>query len=115
MMRSNGCELGFAFDGDCDRVAVLERGRTLDNDRLLFALAKYMSENGMLRKDMVVGTVLTNRGVEMALNGLNLRLLRSDVGDANVFHLMSKRALISAGSAAGIFCLATLRRAATRF
>lgn len=35
MMRSNGCELGFAFDGDCDRVAVLERGRTLDNDRLL--------------------------------------------------------------------------------
>ena len=105
MMRSNGCELGFAFDGDCDRVAVLERGRTLDNDRLLFALAKYMSENGMLRKDMVVGTVLTNRGVEMALNGLNLRLLRSDVGDANVFHLMSKKGVNLGGERSGHFLL----------
>ncbi len=64
-----------------------------------------MSENGMLRKDMVVGTVLTNRGVEMALNGLNLRLLRSDVGDANVFHLMSKKGVNLGGERSGHFLL----------
>ncbi|MBS1416601.1 MAG: hypothetical protein HPY94_05650 [Clostridia bacterium] len=105
MMKSNGSELGFAFDGDCDRVAVIERGHSLDNDRLLYALAKYMSEKGLLKKDMVVGTVLTNRGVEMALNGLKLRLLRSDVGDANVFHLMTKKGVNLGGERSGHFLL----------
>lgn len=105
MMKSNGCDLGLAFDGDCDRVAVAERGVTLDNDRLLFALAKYMAEKGLLTKDMVVGTVLTNRGVENALNSIGLRLLRSDVGDANVFHLMSKKGVNLGGESSGHFLL----------
>lgn len=52
-----------------------------------------------------MGTVLTNRGVEMALNGLNLRLLRSDVGDANVFHLMSKKGVNLGGERSGHFLL----------
>lgn len=105
MMKSNGSEIGFAFDGDCDRLAVIEGGHTIDNDRLLYALAKYMSEKGLLKKDMVVGTVLTNRGVEMALNELKLRLIRSDVGDANVFHLMSKKGINLGGERSGHFLL----------
>jgi len=77
--------LGLAFDGDADRcIAVDEKGEIFDGDKLLAAFAKYMQETGVLKGAGVVATVMSNYGLEKALNQLDLKLFRADVGDRNV-------------------------------
>ncbi len=89
-------DLGFAFDGDGDRVIVSDRfGNIYDGDDLLylFAMAK-----GYTR---VVGTVLTNGGIERALKGNGVILFRSAVGDRNVAKLMRETVAPLGGEGAG--------------
>ncbi|MDR1940183.1 MAG: phosphoglucosamine mutase [Clostridiales bacterium] len=77
--------LGFAFDGDGDRVtAVTPNGFVADGDYILYILTLYFKKHGLLRHDTVVGTLMTNTGLERALNDIGVALIRTDVGDKYV-------------------------------
>lgn len=100
-----GAELGFSFDGDADRLAVCEKGVIVPNNKVFYSIAKYLSQCGLLKKSAVVGTSLTNGGVENALASLGVKLLRSDVGDTNVFNAMAANALNFGGEESGHYLL----------
>ena len=98
-------QLGFAFDGDADRLAVYEGTELVPNNRVFYAFAKYLHEKGALHKGTVCGTVLTNGGVELALNKLGITLVRSSVGDTNVFNRMVEDSLNFGGEESGHYLL----------
>ncbi len=84
-------DLGIAFDGDADRVLFVDHlGQLVDGDELLYVIAKYQLEHGRGCAG-VVGTVLTNRGVELALGRLGIGFDRAAVGDRHVSALMRQR------------------------
>ena len=77
-------DIGFAFDGDGDRLIVVDNsGAVVDGDDLLYLIAKYMQKLDVL-KGGVVGTVMSNIGLEIALNKLEIPFLRTSVGDQNI-------------------------------
>jgi phosphoglucosamine mutase len=79
------CDVGFALDGDADRVVFVNRaGEVFDGDDVLYILAAYLQEQGRLRGDVVVGTEMTNLGVEHALAQRGITLVRTKVGDRYV-------------------------------
>jgi phosphoglucosamine mutase len=81
-------DIGVAFDGDGDRVAMVDdRGEIVDGDELLYVIAANRKETGEINGP-VVGTVMSNFGLEEALNGLNLGLDRAKVGDRYVLERM---------------------------
>lgn len=105
LMKDNRCHLGFAFDGDCDRVAVLEGDRIVDNNAVLLAIARYLQSKDRLNSNTVVGTILTNSGLELALQQHGITLLRSDVGDNNIATLMQQKGLNVGGEQSGHYIL----------
>ena len=77
-------DIGFAFDGDGDRLIIVDNsGAVVDGDDLLYLIAKYMQNLDAL-KGGVVGTVMSNIGLEIALNKLEIPFLRTSVGDQNI-------------------------------
>ena len=81
-----GGSIGFAFDGDGDRVvAVDERGSLVDGDALIGILAQELHRRGELPGDVVVGTVMTNGGLEATLARTGIRLVRTQVGDKYIW------------------------------
>lgn len=81
--------MGIAFDGDADRALfVTASGKVVNGDGVLLAAARYMKRCGTLRSDAVVGTVMSNLGLEHALARESLRLLRTPVGDKYVLEEM---------------------------
>ncbi len=105
-MLSNGCRLGFCFDGDADRLAVFEGAEQVSNSRVFYGIAKYLKEKGVLSKNTVCGTVLTNGGVEQALGRIGISLVRSAVGDTNVFDKMVELGLNLGGEESGHYIVA---------
>ncbi len=84
-----GCDFGFAFDGDGDRIiAVDEKGNIVDGDKIMFILAQHMKSEGMLKDDMVVSTVMSNLGFYKALEAHKLRSDKTKVGDRYVVEEM---------------------------
>ena len=104
-LQKGNFHLSFAFDGDADRLAVFEGAQFVPNNRVFYAIAKYLHQKGLLTNQVVCGTVLTNGGVEKALNKLGITLLRSDVGDTNVFNLMVKNKAVFGGEESGHYML----------
>jgi phosphoglucosamine mutase len=77
--------LGVALDGDADRSLFVDaRGRLVNGDATLWVLAKYLRARGQLRRDTVVATVMSNIGLELALQSREISLVRTDVGDKYV-------------------------------
>jgi phosphoglucosamine mutase len=75
-------DVGIALDGDADRVVVIdERGEIFDGDMLMWLCARDMKARGTLANDTVVATVMSNLGLELALDSIGVRLLRAQVGD----------------------------------
>jgi len=84
-----GYDVGFAFDGDGDRViAVDERGRTVAGDRMLAICAKDMKQAGQLAGNLVVSTVMSNIGLGLALKRFDIRHVTTRVGDRYVLQEM---------------------------
>lgn len=82
-------DLGVAFDGDADRaVFSTSSGRYVDGDAVLFAAGRYMKKNGILKSDTLVGTSMSNLGLEKALQRDGLKLARVPVGDRYVLEKM---------------------------
>jgi phosphoglucosamine mutase len=98
--------VGFALDGDGDRVVMVdERGNLVDGDQLLFILARDRLESNSL-SGPVVGTVMSNLGLELALRDLGVTFLRAKVGDRHVLALLKERKGILGGETSGhVICL----------
>ena len=93
----NKADIGFAFDGDGDRIIISdEKGRVLDGDDILYLLCCHFKS-----EKAVVGTTMTNKGLEDALSKRNISLLRSDVGDKYVASLMRENNLSLGGETSG--------------
>lgn len=81
----NGLDVGFAYDGDGDRcLAVDENGNLVDGDRIMFVCAKYMKEQGKLKDNTLVTTVMSNLGLYKALEREGMRYEQTNVGDKYV-------------------------------
>lgn len=94
--------VGFAFDGDSDRViAVNESGEIVDGDKIIYLFATYLKEKGELIKPVVVGTRHTNMGVEIALKKRGISLIRTDIGDKYVSERLEENGLIIGGEQSG--------------
>lgn len=82
---AENADLGVAFDGDADRALFVDsQGQYVDGDATLWVLSNYMRERNQLRNDLVVATVMSNIGLEIALRSIGLKLVRTDVGDKYV-------------------------------
>lgn len=91
LVKRHGADLGIAFDGDGDRVIMVDhRGEIVDGDHILGICAQDMLERESLRRKTVVGTVMSNLGLELALKARGIRLLRAPVGDRYVVEAMLK-------------------------
>ncbi len=81
---SRGADLGIAFDGDGDRVIMVDhKGEVVDGDELIFIIARHRQKMGLLQGG-VVGTLMTNFGAELALQRLDIPFIRANVGDRYV-------------------------------
>ncbi len=97
-----GCRLGFAFDGDGDRVVLVDsRGRIIDGDGVLFVAARHLHRAGRLAGGGVVATVMSNFGLESALREVGIALHRCPVGDAHVRAEMERRGVGLGGEQSG--------------
>jgi phosphoglucosamine mutase len=99
-------QLGMALDGDGDRVVMVdELGRCVDGDQLLYILAKSARDRGEL-KGPVVGTVMSNLGLEHALAEIGIEFRRAQVGDRYVLAMLNEAGGTLGGEASGhILCL----------
>jgi phosphoglucosamine mutase len=88
-VKENNVDVGFAFDGDGDRVlAVDSNGNIVDGDKIMFILAKHLKEQGELKDNMVVSTVMSNIGFYKAIEENGLQSVKTAVGDRYVVEEM---------------------------
>jgi len=105
-VREMNADLGIAFDGDGDRVQMIDAaGGIVDGDDLLYILALDRHRRGELTGP-IVGTLMTNYGLERALADLGVEFLRADVGDRYVLQLLKQRGGVLGGEASGhLLCM----------
>jgi phosphoglucosamine mutase len=97
-----GADFGIAFDGDADRALfVAGNGQIIDGDAVLFLAGTHMKKAGKLSGDVVVATVMSNLGLQKALNAHGIEMLRTPVGDKYVLEEMLKRGAALGGEQSG--------------
>jgi len=85
----SGAHIGLAFDGDADRlIAVDNRGNIVNGDHMLAIFARHLKGKGMLKKDTVVATVMSNMGLDIAMKREKCNLVKTKVGDRYVLEEM---------------------------
>jgi phosphoglucosamine mutase len=95
-------DIGFAFDGDADRcIAVSGRGNTIDGDSILFFIGRALAAAGRLPERKIVATVMSNLGLEKALESEGIGLLRASVGDRYVLEMMVQHGCRLGGEQSG--------------
>ncbi|WP_096023933.1 phosphoglucosamine mutase [Campylobacter lanienae] len=95
-------DIGFAFDGDADRLVVVDdRANVVDGDALLGILATYLDENNMLSKKEIVSTIMSNAALDDYLSRRKITLKRSNVGDKYVLKLMKENGINFGGEQSG--------------
>jgi phosphoglucosamine mutase len=101
-VREYRADVGFAFDGDADRLVVVdEKGNQIDGDKLIGALALYLKNEGKLKNSCVIATVMSNQGFEDFLKKHKIDLVRSNVGDKYVLEEMKKHNAVLGGEQSG--------------
>ncbi len=101
-VRETRADFGIALDGDADRVVMAdEKGQIIDGDQILALIAKSWSKSGRLKGDGVVGTVMSNAGLDHYLASLDLKLARAAVGDRYVLEVMKKGGFNVGGEQSG--------------
>ena len=95
-------DLGITFDGDADRALFSDaEGRVVNGDAVLLLAARDMQTRGALPGAVVVGTTMSNMGLETALRETGIRMLRANVGDKYVLEEMLKNGAILGGEQSG--------------
>ena len=102
LVKEHGADIGISFDGDADRIiAVDEKGNIIDGDHILAICATHLKENNMLNKDTVVGTVMTNMGLDIYLKELGLNIVKTKVGDRYILEEILKEGYSLGGEQSG--------------
>ena len=106
---AHGADVGIALDGDADRLIIAdETGAIINGDQVLACLTRSMHEAGTLTGGGVVGTLMTNGGIEPFLAGLGLSLERTRVGDRYVLERMRERGINLGGESSGHILMTSL-------
>ncbi|HIB27790.1 MAG TPA: phosphoglucosamine mutase [Candidatus Thioglobus sp.] len=102
-----GADLGIAFDGDGDRLMMVDHmGNMIDGDQLVFIVAKAWKSQNRLTNNSVVGTKMTNLGMRHALRDLDIQFIEADVGDRYVMEEMKRHGAVLGGEGSGhMICL----------
>ncbi len=114
--KSQAADLGVAFDGDADRAIFATRtGRLADGDHILYGLAPFLAQRGLLKGGAVVGTLMTNLALEQALGRHGLALKRTAVGDKYVLEEMLRSSINLGGEPSGHLIFADVSLAGDGF
>ena len=101
-VKKNGCDVGFAYDGDADRcIAVDENGNVIDGDLILYVCGKYLKESGRLNGDAIVTTIMSNLGLYKACDKVGLKYEKTAVGDKYVYENMVRNNFSLGGEQSG--------------
>jgi len=101
-VREYRADIGFAFDGDADRLVVVdERGEIVDGDKLIGALAMYLKKHDKLKNNGVAVTIMSNSALEDFLAKNGIKTYRSKVGDKFVLEVMKEKDLNFGGEQSG--------------
>ncbi|SHH96501.1 phosphoglucosamine mutase [Sporanaerobacter acetigenes] len=102
LVLKTNADIGLSFDGDADRlIAVDECGNIVDGDHVLAICGSQLKRKGKLSKDTVVGTVMTNMGLDVYLKENNMNVVKTKVGDRYVIEEMLKNGYVLGGEQSG--------------
>ena len=102
LVLKNRADIGLAFDGDADRLIVVdELGNKITGDCILAICAKHAKEAEKLNKNIVVSTIMSNIGLTKALDTMSIEHIKSDVGDQKVLEAMKKSGAVIGGEDSG--------------
>jgi len=102
LVKRHRADIGIALDGDADRVIICDEfGEIVDGDQIMAINALNMKESGVLRKNTVVATVMSNMGLELFLKENGMRLVRTQVGDRYVVEYLRNNGLNFGGEQSG--------------
>ncbi|MEK6634129.1 MAG: phosphoglucosamine mutase [Nitrospirota bacterium] len=103
-VRRHNADIGIALDGDADRaIFVCEQGTIVDGDHVMAALGLDLHQNGLLAKQTLVGTVMSNFGLELCMAKAGVKLLRTPVGDRYLLERMLAEGYNFGGEQSGHF------------
>jgi phosphoglucosamine mutase len=95
-------DLGVALDGDADRAILLDhRGQVVDGDQIMFLCAIHLKKKGLLAREAIAATVMSNMGLELALEKEGVKLFRTSVGDRYVAERLRQEGLNFGGEKSG--------------
>ncbi len=98
----NKCDIGFAFDGDADRLLVVdENGEVVDGDKIIAVCSKFMKENNKLKNNTAVVTVMSNMGFFKFCEKNGINCIKTKVGDRYVLEEMVKNGYVIGGEQSG--------------
>ncbi len=102
LVKEHHLDVGFAFDGDCDRcIAVDENGNVVDGDGMMYALANRLKNKGMLNDNTVVATIMSNSGFFSSLKKKGIECIQTKVGDRFVYEEMQNNDYSIGGEQSG--------------
>ena len=102
VVKEEKADIGIALDGDADRVIVCdEKGRSVDGDHIIAICAIDMKKNGALKKNIVVVTIMTNKGFDIAMERERIKVVKTMVGDRSVVDEMRKKGYVLGGEQSG--------------
>lgn len=102
LVKEQHLDVGFAFDGDCDRcIAVDENGNVVDGDAMMYILGRRLKARGMLNGDTVVATVMSNSGFVNSLAEVGIKCAQTKVGDRFVYECMQENDFSLGGEQSG--------------
>lgn len=97
-----GADLGVALDGDADRAIFIDHeGQVVDGDQIMFLCAAHLKRKGELKRDAIAATVMSNMGLELALEREGIKLFRTSVGDRYVAERLRREGLNFGGEKSG--------------
>lgn len=95
-------DIGLSFDGDADRLLVIdENGKLIDGDKIMLICASYLKNKGLLVKNTLVTTVMTNLGLVLAAKDNGINIVQTKVGDRYVLEEMLKSGYVLGGEQSG--------------
>ncbi len=103
------CDLGFAFDGDGDRLLCVDRkGNVVDGDVLIYGISKYLKEKNELHQNKVVLSIMSNLGIIHAFHHQNIDVVETKVGDKYIYEALTQEHLSIGGESSGHIILPNL-------
>jgi len=102
IVKSNKGDIGFAFDGDGDRVLTVDKnGKVIDGDLMIYIFASYLKKKNQLDNDTVILTKMSNLGIIDALEKQGIKVIQTDIGDKYVFRALDEYGSVLGGENSG--------------